>query len=171
MVFPRYVQVLKWRFPVGISIINQLFWGTPIYGNPQMVHVLKCPKPERITSAAEMQWPELRLERQAATRKQGFHRAQCGIFHGIVGVVSIYEDNSIGYFMDILYIYIFHGYAIYIYNISGYGLIFHGWSCWDLTGNHQTSASHGVKTWDEPVTKAMTKLGKHHGFHVLDEQF
>ena len=115
MVFPRYVQVLKWRFPVGISIINQLFWGTPIYGNPQMVHVLKCPKPERITSAAEMQWPELRLERQAATRKQGFHRAQCGIFHGIVGVVSIYEDNSIGYFMDILYIYIYSMDMLYIY--------------------------------------------------------
>ena len=45
---------------IGISIINHPFWGTPIFGNPHMVHEFgKYHSPSLLTSPADGPLPSV----------------------------------------------------------------------------------------------------------------
>ena len=46
----EYGGFLKWELNYRFSIINHLFWGTPIYGNPHMMQT-RCKNTKVMSSA------------------------------------------------------------------------------------------------------------------------
>ena len=92
---------------IGFSLVNQPFWGTPIYGNPQMRH--------RITWIVDSCWtlfPSCLGDLQVSPTDRYLH-------HTVETVEKLTTTNSL-YMNMYVYIYIHEYIYIYIYILFTY---------------------------------------------------